>query len=250
MNTTKLYYPYIEHRKEWYDFYVNTPNTPKSILVVVASTYPNPLEYMSSIYDKKSMFDKSINVVESYYESRGIKVVISGPEGLGGIGADSFNLLVQWFIDNKNIIKIAPPIYKVSRILLSHYKKIRSERLIISQRRIRPKIHINLALYIDDADPDEDLIPYAQQLVISTKNLAKELDEKVSYAEFYIGCNITNIASGEVIQIELLDTKTDMLLMRVVKRLGKLKPAPGYRALVYKKGIIGYRLISPKTKNI
>jgi hypothetical protein len=219
----------------WYESYAGRA-TVKSTMVVMPSTFPNPLSQSKSIYSRRLIFDVSTSTVQKFYERRGIKVVISGPSGLGATGGLLFGALVLWLIAHKDLLKFIPFLFRLAQTAFRKYKQLKHDHDLAVLRSTNYRLRLDLMLHINEGEASEDLVPYLQQLIASAPSLIKRLKNKLPYVEHEISFTVYDLKSEAQISIDLSSTDRVATFSSAISKLGKVKPSDQFVSLRVKKG--------------
>lgn len=226
---------YKKDGENWYESYAGK-STAKSTMVIMPSTFPNPLSQSKSIYSRRLIFDLSTSIVQKFYEQRGIKVLISGPQGLGATGGLLFGAFVLWLIAHKDLLKFIPFLFRLAQTVFRKYKHLKRNHDLAVLRSTNYRLRLDLMLHIDEGYISEDLVPYLQQLVASVPSLKKHLKNKLPYVEHEISLAVYDLRSEARIFIDLSSTDRVATFSSAISRLGKVKPSDQWVSLRVKKG--------------
>lgn len=214
-----------EHGEGWYEAYLKRDNTTRT-LVLTARAWPNVLIIGRSIYPQKAIYDSLTSEAKAFYESRGINTIVVGPEGLGG-GEAVFHIIrlgtevMRWIRIHWDLLatKILPLALKIRHSLMEadrvrKLKALRSERL---------GVKLVLCLYIDEKTPCKDLIPYAEQLLMSALELSGILDKKLPYLNIRLDCEVKDSSSQKSVNV-IVGEFSIKNVAKVIKKLNSQDP--------------------------
>ena len=234
--------------QSWYKGYLSAHVKNKNTLVATMSVYPNPLLPWDSVYPMEKSYDTASKIVSAYYENRGIDCIITGPIGLGATGGFEFGLLISWIVEHKDLINYIPPLYKFGKRLFQNYRNYKNEKSVRLIRSTRPKIKLDLCLYLEKTHSDIDPVPYVQQLVLSYVDLFKELSNNLDYVAFHPIFTVVVMNEDRVFVVDLTENPDFKHVNQVVKALIKVSSSSEAIRMQYKNRSIGRKIIVDKKK--
>lgn len=197
----------------------------KQRLVILATNYPNVLCNDKTIYNRCHIFSSTTSTIKNFYESRGIKCVIVGPTGLGASAFQIFGPITQWIIDQKDLLKFMPMLFNIIKMVFKRYLKYKEDKNEALLRSVKFRIRLNLTLYIDEGQSSKDLIPYVQQLVSSSMEMTKQLDQKMDYVDYFISYTVNDLRSDNSSWVNLSNNISTSAIGKVIYKLSKKKPS-------------------------
>lgn len=211
----------IKHCSDWYDSYSSHTNPRIETIVITPVTHPNPLEQRPSIYPRKVVFDGVTSVAKEYYEERGIRTIVSGPEGLGATGGESLSTFTQWIIDNKDFLRFAPMISTISKRVYGRYRRHKEGRRLMALRAVKYQIGLSIDLYFEDKDQEADIVVYLQQLLTSYLVLARQLEHRVPQADVYVSFRVLDLVSDRYAETHLESMNNESVITAIVSKLNR-----------------------------
>lgn len=221
-----------KYGKGWYRSYAGSRSAQKHTLVITPLNYPNILHDNKSIYPRRAVFDKATEEARLFYESRGLKVIIAGPEGLGGDESLFGELLgailaagswVAAWVSAHPGIGILSKLLPVGRSIKAWLLRSAETRRLKAIRSVRTGISLSICLYIDEGAPSDDIIPYVEQLLLSASDLSGEFTEKMGYLMVRIDCTVCDIRSDRSVYVEVKEF-TPKQLQKTFRKLRKSNP--------------------------
>lgn len=228
-----------KYAKDWYDSYSQRRDV-HSTLVITVSTYPSPIQDYKSIYPLGAVIGQVSQIASAFYTRKGISTIIAGPEGLGADALIPFAALFNYgkaayvWLNNHSLSLITQfllPLGKHFRRWLINYAETQRIKRI---RELKPQIQINFQLFVAK-NLSEDLVPFAQQLLVSAPDLLSELNKKMPHVNVYLKYIVKVSGSDNWLAVDVNANKLgSKKIYRALKQLDKVQPDQWRKAITIK----------------
>ncbi len=235
-----------KYGRAWYDSYAGKSRGGlKQTIVICPTTYPNVLQQDTSMYDRRHMFNTVTQEAAAFYRTRGMDVIITGPEGLGAGGID-MGLVINYLLRTGTVIfawvqshKVALTLVKSAIPAAKHIKsrltQIGNDRLLKAVRQTKPRINLDISLYVDVGRESPDLVPYAQQMFQSVKELNDVMQSKIGYIHVRLACSVIDTRADSWIYVTPEDDYSNRAMRKIMHRISAVSPHTS-RTIITSKG--------------